>query len=307
MASDTSRARAPDGLPWPSPRVAVDTAEQLPWAFGHVPAPRRREGERGPVHLGERDPDSLVCTMLGGPWESERANLQEGDYQLLGPHGAPIAGALCIERKSMADLRGSLSRGHDRLMAEMERMAPYTHPVLIVEAPIEVLLGDMSGAVRALEYARRALVGASNVMAGARLRSARGIVRDAAEWVAGELGHAPADASRPGRVTVQSLLGSTLSILSDHRIPALFLPSRAWAEYAAAWLARRVWRRWLLEHPECLAEERARLALAAIDAVRNGDEPTQQPVSAAHVAEAGGMPWSTSEAQRRREAKRKTA
>jgi hypothetical protein len=316
VASDTSRAKAPDNLPWPSPRLCVDTAEQRPWAFGYRPAPWQHEGERGPVHHGERDPDSLVTTMLGGPWESERANLQEGDYQLLGPDGEPIAGALCIERKSLADLRGSLSRGHDRLMAEMERMSPYTHPVLIVEAPIEVLLGDLSGAVRALVYAREVLAdAAAELRTSARRREASNIVREAERWVGSFIGvemrrHDEAERRREergGRVTVQSLLGSTLSILADHRIPALFLPSRAWAEYAAAWLARRVWRRWLVDHPDGLAAERARLALAAIDAERNSDEPTPQPPSVARVSEAGGVPWSTAEAARRREAKRRTA
>jgi hypothetical protein len=267
------------------------------------------------VHFGERDPDSLVTTMLGGPWESERANLQEGDYQLLGPDGEPIAGALCIERKSLADLRGSLSRGHDRLMAEMERMSPYTHPVLIVEAPIEVLLGDLSGAVRALEYARGVLEDAAEEMRAVVLDEQASIVTEAATWIRNFIGaemrrHDEAERRREergGRVTVQSLLGSTLSILADHRIPALFLPSRAWAEYAAAWLARRVWRRWLVDHPDGLAAERARLALAAIDAERNSDEPTPHPPSAARVSEAGGVPWSTAEAARRREQKRRTA
>jgi hypothetical protein len=122
---------------------------------------------------------------------------------------------------------------------------------------------------------------------------------------------------------MQSLLGSTLSILADHRIPALFLPSRAWAEYAAAWLARRVWRRWLLDHPEGLAAERARLATTCricriceacqeteAEVIREQYGPMfggPQAAGAARVSEAGGMPASTAEYQRRREAKRRTA
>jgi hypothetical protein len=269
------------------------------------------------VHFGERDPDSLVTTMLGGPWESERANLQEGDYQLLGPDGEPIAGALCIERKSLQDLRGSLSRGHDRLMAEMERMSPYTHPVLIVEAPIEVLLGDLSGAVRALEQARAWMLEIAEEWYARHGEDEQhtSIIRGA-QWIAAQTAadmhrHDEAERRREergGRVTVQSLLGSTLSILADHRIPALFLPSRAWAEYAAAWLARRVWRRWLVDHPDGLAAERARIAALDEAAWPDGDrEPTPQPPSAARVSEAGGVPWSTAEAARRREAKRRSA
>ena len=253
MTSAASKTKAPDGKPWPNPRLAVDTAEQRPYAFGYHPAPWQQEGERGPLHHGRRDDESLIVTMLGGPWETARANLNEGDYQLLSPAGTPIEGAFVCERKSLADLRGSLSRGHERLMAEMARMAPWSTPVVIVEAPIEVLLGDLSGAVRALEYARGVLLDAADELQG----EPAGIVGESAAWVARFIGAPPEE--RPGRVPVQSLLGSTLSILTDHRIPCLFLPSRAWAEYAAAWIARRVWRRWLLDNPDGLAAERARL------------------------------------------------
>lgn len=259
MASDVSKSKAPDGKPWPPPRIAVDNREQRGFAFGHVPAPWLQEGERGPVHLGQLDAGSLVTTMLDGPWQTERATLAEGDYQLLGPDGLPIYGACVIERKSAQDLRGSLSAGHTRLMAEMARMAPWSTPVLIVEAPVEALLGARSGLVVALEAARVFLVGVGNTWDVAFGQPSVEIA-DAVAHLGDVLGHQSEERTRPGRVTTQSLLGSLLSIITDHRIPTLLLPSRAWAEYAAAWILRRSWRRWLIDHPEGLAAERARLA-----------------------------------------------
>lgn len=257
--SEVSKGRAPDGGKWPTPRVAVDNREQRCWAFGYVPAPWQQEGARGPVHLGQLDAGSLINTMLEGPWETARATLGEGDYQLLGPDGAPIVGACVIERKSFQDLRMSLSKGHERLMAEMMRMSPWTTPVLIVEAPVEVLLGARSGLVTALDAARAFLAGISTVWAAEFGEPSREIA-DALAQMGDVLGHQPEDQARAARVTTQSLLGSLLSIITDHRIPTLLLPSRAWAEYAAAWILRRSWRRWLLDHPEGLAAERARLA-----------------------------------------------
>lgn len=218
------------------PRIAVDTAEQRPWSFGYVPSPWQREGERGPVHEGEVDESSLVNTMLAGPWESERRNLNEGDYQLIAPDGHVIDRLFACERKSMVDLRGSLSAGHDRLMAEMERLAPYRFPCMIVEGPVETLLGSQSGLVLAID-------GAAEMLQGSEFDNlARAL------WLV--IGEQPEERARPGRVTPQSLVGVTLSILSDYRIPCLFLPNRAWAEYACAWLARRAYGRWLKEQGE---------------------------------------------------------
>lgn len=61
---------------------------------------------------------------------------------------------------------------------------------------------------------------------------------------------------RAGSAAPKSLIGTVLSILSDHRVMPLFLPSRSWAEYAAAWILRRRWRRWLHEDGARLAEVR---------------------------------------------------
>lgn len=54
---------------------------------------------------------------------------------------------------------------------------------------------------------------------------------------------------RNGRsgVPVQSLIGTLLSIATDYRIQVWMMPNRSEAEYAAAWVLRRTWRRWLVE------------------------------------------------------------
>lgn len=238
--------KAPDGLPWPLPRVAVDTREQRPWRWGKT-------------YSGEPDPDSLVTELLGGPWYSEVTTLGEGDYQLLGPDGAPLEGVCAVERKSLSDLRGSLSAGHDRLMREMERLAGWTTPVVIVEGPIEVLLGARSGLVEMLDQLRMNLIRMTDFIYDSKPSVAEWCA-DTAAFITEALGDEPHKDARPGRVSVRSLLGTALSIMVDHRILVLFLPNRDWAEYAAAWILRRAWRRWLVDAPGRLEAERGRVA-----------------------------------------------
>lgn len=67
---------------------------------------------------------------------------------------------------------------------------------------------------------------------------------------------------RVGNASPKSLLGTVLSILTDHRVMPLFMPSRPWAEYAAAWILRRRWRWWLTQDPRRLSEVR-RLGMVA--------------------------------------------
>ena len=239
------REKAPDGFEWPPPRIAVDTREQRPWRWGKL-------------YSGEPDPESLVTELLGGPWYSEAATLGEGDYQLLGPDGAPLEGVCAVERKSMADLRGSLSAGHDRLMREMERLSPWTTPVLIVEAPVEVLLGARSALVDLADGCRVRFMELSRALEPDLPVHAH-VCRSIVATIAEAIGHEDIDVHRPGRVSHRSLIGSVLSIMTDHRVPVLFLPSREWAEYAAAWVLRRAWRRWLADDPGRLATERARI------------------------------------------------
>lgn len=239
--SDTSKTRAPDGRHWPRPRIAFDD-----------PAPR-------PYTFGNRDPQSLVATLLDGAWDVERAGLSVGDYALLGPDGAPLDGVCVVKRKSYTDVRASLTRGHAALMDEMAQMPTWKTPLLIIEAPVEVLLGGRSGLVVALEAVHRFMRDSVAPAYTDAWEQRSPEIDETIAYLANLLGHEPNEDPGTGKVAPQSLLGSLLSIITDHRIPALLLPSRAWAEYAVAWVLRRSWRRWLIDHPEGLAAERARL------------------------------------------------
>ncbi len=152
----TSPTKAPDGDPWPKPRVACDTSEQNVLAFGHVPAEWTASA---PVHYGQLDetPPPLF-EPLRYPWHCERANLGEGDYQLLGPDGAPLPKWCAVETKRR-DLVSSLTAGHDRLEAEMVRLSAYRFPFLVADVSTERLLGAHGNQPRAAAMKERSLLG----------------------------------------------------------------------------------------------------------------------------------------------------
>lgn len=81
--------------------VLVDTREQTPWSFGPG-----------------------VVTL--------RASLPSGDYSLPG-----LTDKFALERKSLADLVGSLTSGRDRFMREMERLALFDFAAIVVEGSLE--------------------------------------------------------------------------------------------------------------------------------------------------------------------------
>lgn len=156
-----SRAKAPDGKPWPLPSILVDGSEQTPIAFGHVPAVWE---EGAPVHYGQLDPkpDAVFRKIASPyPWRCERANLSEGDYQLEDPRspGAPIPNWCAVETKR-GDLVASMTVGRDRLAAEFARLAPYKYPMLIASTSAERLIGlDGLRQPRAAQGREASLVG----------------------------------------------------------------------------------------------------------------------------------------------------
>ena len=77
------------------PVLLVDTREQKPLAFSHLPA--------------------------------ESATLYTGDYSVKG-----LEECFSVERKSLADLAGSLTRERDRFMREMHRLRGYLCGYLLV-------------------------------------------------------------------------------------------------------------------------------------------------------------------------------
>ncbi len=76
------------------PVLLVDTREQKPLRFSHLPA--------------------------------EPATLYTGDYSVRG-----LEEVFAVERKSLADLAGSLTRERDRFMREMHRLRGYRFPYLL--------------------------------------------------------------------------------------------------------------------------------------------------------------------------------
>lgn len=77
------------------PVIVVDSREKKPLPFAHFP--------------------------------TERATLYTGDYSARG-----LEGSFCIERKSLADLVGSLTHDRDRFTRELERMRGYAFRRLLV-------------------------------------------------------------------------------------------------------------------------------------------------------------------------------
>ena len=76
------------------PVLLVDTRDQRPLQFSHLPA--------------------------------ESATLYTGDYSVRG-----LEEVFAVERKSLADLAGSLTRERDRFMREMHRLRGYRSPYLL--------------------------------------------------------------------------------------------------------------------------------------------------------------------------------
>ena len=86
----------------PLPRLLVDTREQTPLTFEHLP--------------------------------SAPAALQSGDYSVRG-----LEDVFAVERKSIADLVGSLKSGRDRFMRELHRLRGFTFARLLVVGTMQEL------------------------------------------------------------------------------------------------------------------------------------------------------------------------
>lgn len=90
--------------------VVIDSNEQLAYDFQHILC----NSDRG------RRP-MVVPTV--------RKKLRSGDYSIVG-----YEHRISVERKSMADLFGSLTGGRDRLEAEFERLYEFDFAALVCEA-----------------------------------------------------------------------------------------------------------------------------------------------------------------------------
>lgn len=97
--------------------ILADTREQHPYTFTGINADARQR--RKPV---------IVKVM--------QATLPTGDYSLDG-----LTSRIAIERKSLADLFGTLGQGRDRFIRELERLNEMECAAVVVEADWPTIMG----------------------------------------------------------------------------------------------------------------------------------------------------------------------
>jgi DNA excision repair protein ERCC-4 len=90
--------------------IAIDNKEKLPYTF---------EG-----YKADKKDDNRPLTV----WRAW-GHLATGDYSLEG-----FEGSITIERKTLADLYGTMGKGRDRFEREHERMAEFDYAAVVVEA-----------------------------------------------------------------------------------------------------------------------------------------------------------------------------
>lgn len=95
--------------------IVVDTREQLPYTFDGLHTDRSAPGGRRRIVVDRRI-----------------ATLQQGDYSLVG-HESRVA----VERKSLADLFGTLGQGRERFQRELLRLAGLDRAAIVVESSLE--------------------------------------------------------------------------------------------------------------------------------------------------------------------------
>jgi ERCC4-type nuclease len=101
--------------------VAIDTREQRPYAFGGLVSDAK-----------ERRRPLVVPTEI--------RTLRSGDYSIVGHEDA-----IAIERKSLADLYGTLGQGRDRFVRELERLARLSFAAVVIEAEWSEIIGSPPG------------------------------------------------------------------------------------------------------------------------------------------------------------------
>lgn len=85
--------------------VLVDSKEKFPYTFQSI------------------KPDSPL---------TKRTGLKTGDYSVGG-----MENLICVERKSLSDLYGSIGKGRERFENEMRRMAEFEYAAIVIEADIK--------------------------------------------------------------------------------------------------------------------------------------------------------------------------
>ena len=110
-----TRRTTPDAVAVAPFTVLVDTREQLPWDFAGIKA----DASQG----GQPDGNLVVPVVVG--------TLGAGDYSIHG-YGARVA----VERKSKADLFGTIGQGRDRFERELARLNEMESATVVVECEL---------------------------------------------------------------------------------------------------------------------------------------------------------------------------
>jgi ERCC4-type nuclease len=111
-------SKTPDLAVFPA-YILIDTREQAPYTFAGLRTDAA-DGRR-PLHV-----------------VTQAATLPSGDYSIEGHRDGP--NAIAVERKSLADLYGTLGQGRRRFVAELERLATYAAAHVVMEASWEQIL-----------------------------------------------------------------------------------------------------------------------------------------------------------------------
>jgi ERCC4-type nuclease len=103
--------------------VLIDTREQRPFQFDAIPLADGADG------------------ILQVP--ISRLALPSGDYSLDG-----YATAVAVERKSVADLYGTVGQGRDRFVRELERLNEFAFAAVVIEGEWSTILDNPPPRVR---------------------------------------------------------------------------------------------------------------------------------------------------------------
>lgn len=103
--------------PFPLP-IIIDNREQLPFEFAGLWADKKDGG--GPIEV-----------------TTEWGTLASGDYSLAGH-----TGSVAVERKSLADLFGTVGQGRERFIRELARLNELDCAAVVIEADWKMIFDD---------------------------------------------------------------------------------------------------------------------------------------------------------------------
>lgn len=101
--------------------VIIDTREQSPFRFTGFRADAKHK-----IRIS-RNPDQFKIPELHIPTITK--TLKTGDYSISG-----FESEICVERKSLSDLYGTLGGGRDRFERELERMSSMRYAAIVIES-----------------------------------------------------------------------------------------------------------------------------------------------------------------------------